>query len=250
MSKLRGQEFTTSGTFTVPADVTSVLVTMVAGGGGGGPSWNFYSGAGGGGGCGEMCAGKELKVTPGDTITVTIGQGGGGGAVGDHKGANGTTTSFGTLSCQGGFGGPVPNPAQVIPTDFPADGGGVSGGKLSGERQDQVAIMGTAESACYFGGSSGGGEPVSVAHQISGGNCAPWAGGGAGAANTFSGGAGGAASVYGPGGSGGNYAAFPSGNNGHSPPGSSFGAGGGGVGGANHSGGSGIQGYCLVQWIA
>jgi hypothetical protein len=74
--------FTSSGTFTVPAGITKVKVTVVGGGGGGGTT---VSGSGGGGG------GTAIKVvtglTPGGTVTVTVG---GGGALANSGG----TSSF------------------------------------------------------------------------------------------------------------------------------------------------------------
>jgi hypothetical protein len=81
--------FTTSGTFTVPAGVTEVLIEMWGAGGGG----HF---PGGGGGSGGYWTGL-VPVTGISTITLTVGTGG---AAGTHTlaGGNGGNTSF---SCTG-----------------------------------------------------------------------------------------------------------------------------------------------------
>ena len=57
---------TSSGTWTVPAGITSVDVLVVAGGGGGAGN------AGGGGGAGGVVRNTAYSVTPGATISLTI----------------------------------------------------------------------------------------------------------------------------------------------------------------------------------
>jgi autotransporter-associated beta strand protein len=67
------QKFTTSGTFTPPAGVTSVTVEAWGGGGAGGSAQRITSNAGGGGGGGGAYAKKvNIPVTPGTEYTVTI----------------------------------------------------------------------------------------------------------------------------------------------------------------------------------
>ena len=86
------QVFPSNGTFTIPAGVTKVRVTVVGGGGGGGNPGTTYSGGGGGGTAIKTITG----LTPGGTVTVTVGTGGG--ATG-----NGVTSSFGAYcSATGG----------------------------------------------------------------------------------------------------------------------------------------------------
>ncbi len=101
------QEFTSTGSFVTPSNVTSVEVFLVGGGGGGGyinnsGGTNLY-GSGGGGGGGVIK--RTITVTAGTTYTVTIG-GGGAGATSAVAGGTGSTTSFGALaSVLGGGGG-------------------------------------------------------------------------------------------------------------------------------------------------
>jgi hypothetical protein len=85
----------------VPVGVTSVKATVY--GGGGGSSGNCDSG-GYPGGRGGIAIGY-VTVTPGASITVTVGSGGAGGGL-CTNGGNGGASSFGsTLSATGGQGG-------------------------------------------------------------------------------------------------------------------------------------------------
>ena len=71
-------EFTSTGTFTSPANVTTVEVLLVAGGGGGGNN------PGGGGGGGQVVK-KYLTVSPSTAYTITIGAGGSSGSTGSNS---------------------------------------------------------------------------------------------------------------------------------------------------------------------
>lgn len=113
----------TSGTFVIPSNVHSVIVTGCGGGGGGGGGvaptgviTNTYIGGGGGGG-GAQISTNTVSVVPGETATITVGVGGLGGvasttAVGNN-GSGGATSSFSVPSGgianfpngQGGSGG-------------------------------------------------------------------------------------------------------------------------------------------------
>jgi hypothetical protein len=108
----RGQVFTSSGTFTIPAGVSAVKVTVVGGGGGGGSMYDTGN-AGSGGGAGGACIKYLTGLTSGNTLSVTIGAGGAGGIGAQGFGgavpvAGGTTTvssgtqSITTLSATGG----------------------------------------------------------------------------------------------------------------------------------------------------
>jgi hypothetical protein len=99
------QTFTTSGTFTVPAGVTSIQVECWGGGGGGGGNNSTSDGAGGGGGGGYSRA--TLSVISGNSYTVTVGSGGTGGT-GAQDGSSGGSSWFGsttTILAYGGNGG-------------------------------------------------------------------------------------------------------------------------------------------------
>jgi hypothetical protein len=95
------QVFTASGTFTVPAGITSVEALVIGGGGAGGASGG--AGNAGAGGHGGGMAWGRYAVTPGAAIAVTVGAGGEPSA---GNGGNGGTSSLGALlSATGGQGG-------------------------------------------------------------------------------------------------------------------------------------------------
>ncbi|MDO4277275.1 MAG: fibronectin type III domain-containing protein [Lachnoclostridium edouardi] len=84
-TKPRGQQiFTSSGTFTVPANVTKIDVFCVGGGGGGGYTLRNSDSTmqlrgGGGGAGGYTLTKKNIAVTPNQKLAVTVGAGGKGG---------------------------------------------------------------------------------------------------------------------------------------------------------------------------
>lgn len=96
--------FTTSGTFTPPADVQTCYVECIGAGGGGDACQNSSINSGGGGGA--LAAGI-VTVTPSVGVTVTIGAGGAGTAANSTAPASsGNNTSFGSLIVAvGGTGG-------------------------------------------------------------------------------------------------------------------------------------------------
>ena len=159
-----GQVFTSSGTFTVPAGVTAVKVTVCGGGGGGGlatggPCVITLAGVGGPGGVGAVFA---TGLTPGGTVSVTIGGAGAGGAAGNNSGGAGGTTSFGAIaSATGGGGAPGAPPGSTVQT-----GGAI--GRSSGSLPElQSNVFGPngypspnsngLPPAWGFGGGGGGG---------------------------------------------------------------------------------------------
>lgn len=106
----RAQIFNSSGTFTIPTGVTALKVSITGGGGGaaGAQGCGALPSAGGGGGT----AFKWLTgLTPGNTITVTIGAGGTAGAPQGSGGAGGSssissgTQTITTVTGAGGSGG-------------------------------------------------------------------------------------------------------------------------------------------------
>ena len=101
--------FTTAGTtsWTVPANVTKAKVTVGGGGGGGGASVSSTGSStysyGGGGGAGGTAIGVVTGLTPGGTVSITVGAAG---TAGFGAGGNGGSSSFGaSISATGGSGG-------------------------------------------------------------------------------------------------------------------------------------------------
>lgn len=92
--------FSTSRVWTVPAGVKEAVVHCYGGGGGGGPQTSFTGGSGGGGG---YCMGK-VSLTPGDSITITVGAGGQG-TTNTTRNSGGASSFGALLVANGGQGG-------------------------------------------------------------------------------------------------------------------------------------------------
>jgi hypothetical protein len=119
-----------SGTFTVPAGITSLQVQLWGGGGGGDANCH-------GGGGGEYIHEPNYEVVPLSTLSYIVGNGGvGGGGVNSNTFAtngNITTLSGGSvngvpttlIAYGGGAVGDVFQPGPGFPTVYPALGGGV-----------------------------------------------------------------------------------------------------------------------------
>ena len=149
---INSQTWAAAGTynFTVPDGVYYVFAEVWGGGGGGGGTGAANS-AGGGGGAGQYRSGW-VPVTPGSTITVTVGAAGTAGANTGGNGGSGGTSSFGSLvSATGGSGGVGINGGA---------GGGGNGG--SGGAGGTVAFDGASGQIGYvigsiaIGGAGGG----------------------------------------------------------------------------------------------
>ena len=156
------QVFTSSGTFTVPAGITRAKVTVVGGGGSG------ASGVGGGGGGGGTAIEIVTGLTPGGTVTVTVGGVAGTSSFGAYCSATGGAT---VASIVGGAGG-VGSGGDI---NLSGSGGG-GGGTGSG-----FSVYGVGGSSSFGGGGYGG---VNTA----GGNGGNYGGGGAGGGGTGAGG--------------------------------------------------------------
>lgn len=130
----------------VPPDVKVVKVTVIGGGGGGGgaSSNQNYNAAGGGGGGGGT-AEKVVKVTPGDSITVTVGAGGLGGIGSATSAKPGETSSFGTYcSATGGSPG---NSAVALASSTAVGAGNPGGMGVGGDLNKKGGPGGNAVSA-------------------------------------------------------------------------------------------------------
>lgn len=182
---------TSTGTYTVPANVYKIRVYAFGAGGNGGVNNNTNGAAGGGGG---GCAYGDVSVTPGDIVEVTISSGiatvvlngttlltanNGGSASGNTAGTGGTASKHTSVTNGGAYTGGAGGTG--------AAGGGGGGGSAA-------SPLGNG----YDGGAaSGGGGGGAGAGGIGGsGNVVGGGGGGAGGAGngSSSGGSGGAAS--------------------------------------------------------
>lgn len=154
--------FTTSGSFTVPAGVTSLQVSGCAGGGGGGggagSSSPFAGGGGGGGGAGESVIKEVVTVTPGQVIEVVIGNGGNRGLGNVSSAGTGTaggTTRFGDfITLAGGRAG-----VGGRGDSGSGGAGGAPGGQWGGDAQESgKGGNGGSGASGPFGTGGGGGR--------------------------------------------------------------------------------------------
>ncbi len=176
------QLFTASGTFTAPAGITKVYITMIGGGGsGGGAQENGVGHNGGGGSSAAYLINYPYTVTPASGYTVTIGAGGAGVA---SSGTDGGNTTFDAVTVVGGKKG-------VAGTD---GAGGAAVGGFAGTTYVPAAnfsFISTAGTAGSSGSVSGagagspfgkGGVGINGGTSV-GGNALGYGAGGGGAAD-------------------------------------------------------------------
>ena len=199
--------FTSIGTtsWTAPAGVTSVEYLVVAGGGGGGIN------RGGGGGGGGYLTGTHT-VVPGNSYTVTVGDGGAGSS--SDQGDDGDDSVFSSITATGGGGGGY---SAGTPNGRAGGSGGGGGGISSGGAG--TAGQGNAGGGGDDNESSGGGGGANAAGVAGSGSTA--GAGGAGTASSITG----SSVTYAGGGGGGTYRGT---------------AGSGGAGGGGNGGGTGM----------
>lgn len=164
------KDFTSSGTWTVPAGVTQITVeAWGAGGGGGGSNSDNNGGSGGGGGGYSM---KTFTVTQNQSISFTVGTGGSGGAANGGNGGNGGNTSILGIVAYGGTGGGAnKGTAGAGGTASGGDeniggGNGTQGGTRGGDggygakggAGGSGARNGAGQNGASPGGGGGGGE--------------------------------------------------------------------------------------------
>lgn len=222
-------------------------------GGQGGAGGHATGGGGGGGSSSGMVKGYRVRVTPGSTLTVTVGAKSVGAAVGAAPLNPGQTSVTGALdivpipgtvngalptagaAVNGGNGGVLPGtPGAFIPNPYVATGGAAAGtsGNSATAGGPNGAIMagnGGGAGAGTGGGNGGGGRNFEHTTLTLGGT---GVGGGAGG-GTF----------FGKGGAGGDAAGV-----GNNAPTTSYGAGGGG-GGQNAAGGDGANGCVVIRFL-
>ena len=259
VSAMAQETFLVNGTFTVPANITTIYLTGCAGGGGGAGGHSADPGGGGGGGeGGESISMMPVTVTPGSILTITIGAGGVGGIAGaaGNIGANTTIAGLpiGTYTILGGR--PIAGAASAG-TVTNGGAGGVNGigggggatGTGTGAASNLITSRNSGGDLTYVtGGGAGGGATGPGAggpsQYITGyGPLNPpvsnTAVAGGAASGTKGGGGAGGSSLFGVGGAGG--------SNSVGSPGTGFGSGGGG-GAATFAGGNGMPGMLVIRY--
>ena len=157
-----------SSLWTVPSSCFLVNAFLVGGGGGGG-SGNGTTNGGGGGGGGRVRYVMGLPVTPGGTVTYTVGSAG-------AASSTGGTTTFGSTTAAGGAAGGTgtggASSSIILSTTTNRTGGTASsiggGGAGSGSNGINGASGGFGGNGYIFngtsyGGGGGGGSPTFAA---------------------------------------------------------------------------------------
>jgi hypothetical protein len=180
--------YTSSTTYTVPSGITKIYASGVSGagggGGGGGDNGGTGGGSGGGGGAGEYVPPLALTVSPGETLTITVGTGGNGGSAG---------TSGGTLSANGSAGSLTSIVGSVSGTLLSVNGGSGGGRGHNSTLDPTNAAAGTAGTGGTGSTTTGhvNGNSGSAGVAGSNGNDRAGGAGGSGPAPNNSGGSGG-----------------------------------------------------------
>jgi len=208
--------FTSSGSFPVPAGVTTLYVSGCAGGAGGGGGGsnntsNASGGGGGGGGAGQNVIRQAFAVTPGQVIPITIGAagvGGAGGTQGNNDAAGGTpggNTVIGSLLTLTGAGAPSGGPqggavsAGGVGSGLGFPQGQTGANSMPAQTGGAFAGNGGNGASCPFGGGGSGGRSGQGAGVIGTPAIGFGGGGGAGGPCYLSGGSGAAGGAGAPG---------------------------------------------------
>jgi hypothetical protein len=174
-----------SNSFTVPTDVTRISVELIGGGGGGGNTVGGTANAGAGGAGGGAYVRKLLTVTPGQVLTIAVGQAAAAASTGNATTLTGTGIT--TLTAGGGAaGGTNAGGSSSIGT-----GGVATNGDLN--QNGSCGGYGIAVSGSFALGGSGGGNGLGSGTSSSGQPGIFPGGGGAGASGNNVGGTAGAA---------------------------------------------------------
>ena len=173
-----------ASSWTVPVGVTSVKVEAIGGGGGGGG----YYGSGGGGGA--YATASNISVTPGSSISVSVGTAGTAGSPGSDNATAGGDTTFNTNTVIVKGGAKGVNASQTTTAGGSAAGstpssGAYSGGGGGAGNSGWGNGGGGGGSASKLGAGGSGGSATSTSRQAAGG------GGSGGGTNGTGAGAGG-----------------------------------------------------------
>ena len=199
--------FTSNGMFKVPATVTSVTITAIAGGGGGGAGGSggkedtgaeWFGAGGGGGGAGENIFKKEFTVISGANLNIVIGGGGAGGVTTNHIGGvgkDGGATTISTLGIylNGGGGGGPGGKNEASAGSVTAGGAGGIGFPNGAWGQDAGYLYPPSCGGMGGNGLFAGGGAYSRGGKASVGNLVSGAGG---AGYSFGAGGGGGGGIY------------------------------------------------------
>lgn len=179
--------FTSSGSFTVPSNVWTIIVEAWGGGGGGGAGSSSSATGGGGGGAGGY-AKVFYNVIPNATYSITVGLGGSAGVAGGTSGIAGLTLSTGGLGgstdvtpvTPGGGGGSGPTTSATTlgikggnGKYGTVDGGGDGGSAACGGPGGLGNLSGTATGGTAGnvpGGGGGGGDYSGTTSGYAGAN--------------------------------------------------------------------------------
>jgi hypothetical protein len=184
------QTFTSSGTWTKPAGISYVKVTVVGGGGGGGAATKSSQKAVSAGGGGGGTAIEYIDVSAISSETITIGAGGSGGASSNDTGSTGGTSSFGShCSATGGVGGAGGQGTVVSIFTFGGVGGSGANGDLNfdGDAGGSGYLSNTTQLLSGSGGSTPfSGTLQGVNGQLAGYDGVDYGSGGTGACSNGS----------------------------------------------------------------
>ncbi|MBC5861806.1 PA14 domain-containing protein [Flavobacterium turcicum] len=180
------QLFPSSGTFIVPAGVTSITVQAWGGGGAGGGSNNaaFLSARGGGGGGGGAFVSGIITVVPNQILNITVGAGGVGSLGGNGGNGTASTITGYPVSAAGGLGGQS-NPGGSsggVGGSLAASVGATRIAGITGENGDTG--FGIASGAGGASANSGGAGGTAITSGTNNGNSGDMPGGGGSGART------------------------------------------------------------------
>jgi hypothetical protein len=212
------REDTTSGNFTVPssASLNTVFWYTIVGAGAGGGGANGKYASSGGGGAGGIVRGSVTGLTPGSTVSETIGTGGAGGSSAGGNGGNGGSSSLGAPVSKTAGGGTGAAGCTTTDTTAAATVGGAGGTATGGT----LNIPGQKGQDGGSPGPNNGNGPFAFFGGM--GGSGPFGGGGSG---------------------GGGYAS------GFGSAGTGRGSGGGGACSSNQPGGAGTDGLIIWEYV-